>query len=427
MSLKFYVENGSFHLRNLGDVAMLERTLSEIRRTHPDSIRFVPTSDPGRLRLIDADAVPVMSHHDPWKSVLRDWQRQKGKKLFSRLMRTSFREANRRRKYVAFLNDIRHLRPEEIIIHVRNPSLRSWLQTVTSCDAIVSCGGGLVNDWFPENGKRILETIGYAQVVGKPTAMFGLGLGPVDTSYLKYLSRRVLPHLTVLSLREPTGIADLFGIFRKTPNHIISGDDAVLITSELSAVRSSIGVSLRGAKHAQLPKGVLTEIGKQVVAIAARENLKVQPLPVYLAESDGDLATFSKCEVPSHVIENDGTHIDQVQQLIECIRNCRVVVTGTYHAAVFALSCGIPVVALASSKYYHRKLGGIMAQFGERTAPLDMGRTDFSERLYSNIHSALNEPQTHRDRRLAAAIAQHERSSRAYSNFFNALSRKYLA
>jgi polysaccharide pyruvyl transferase WcaK-like protein len=41
-----------------------------------------------------------------------------------------------------------------------------------------------------------------------------------------------------------------------------------------------------------------------------------------------------------------------------------VVVAGSYHAAVFALSQGIPVVALVKSPYYVNKMVGLGDQFG---------------------------------------------------------------
>jgi colanic acid/amylovoran biosynthesis protein len=51
--------------------------------------------------------------------------------------------------------------------------------------------------------------------------------------------------------------------------------------------------------------------------------------------------------------------------VIANIRRCRVVVTGSYHAAVFALSNGIPVVCVVGSHYYGTKFYGLVSQFGE--------------------------------------------------------------
>jgi colanic acid/amylovoran biosynthesis protein len=50
--------------------------------------------------------------------------------------------------------------------------------------------------------------------------------------------------------------------------------------------------------------------------------------------------------------------------VVEAVRRCRVVVTGAYHAAVFALSQGIPVVCLSRSEYYDAKFLGLADMFG---------------------------------------------------------------
>jgi polysaccharide pyruvyl transferase WcaK-like protein len=47
------------------------------------------------------------------------------------------------------------------------------------------------------------------------------------------------------------------------------------------------------------------------------------------------------------------------------VSRCRVLVTGAYHLAVFALSQGIPVVALTSTAYYDDKFLGLGAMFGQ--------------------------------------------------------------
>ena len=45
-----------------------------------------------------------------------------------------------------------------------------------------------------------------------------------------------------------------------------------------------------------------------------------------------------------------------IDDVLTAIADCRVVVTGSYHAAVFALSMGVPAVGLAASRYYARQV-----------------------------------------------------------------------
>ena len=46
------------------------------------------------------------------------------------------------------------------------------------------------------------------------------------------------------------------------------------------------------------------------------------------------------------------------------VARCRVVVSGSYHGAVFALARGIPAVGLAATPYYEQKLHGLSAAYG---------------------------------------------------------------
>src|SRR5262249_48275716 len=48
----------------------------------------------------------------------------------------------------------------------------------------------------------------------------------------------------------------------------------------------------------------------------------------------------------------------------DAFRACRVVVTTTYHAAVFALSQGVPAVGMYRSEYQRTKFAGLSDLFG---------------------------------------------------------------
>jgi polysaccharide pyruvyl transferase WcaK-like protein len=63
-------------------------------------------------------------------------------------------------------------------------------------------------------------------------------------------------------------------------------------------------------------------------------------------------------------------------------------VTGAYHAAVFALSQGIPVVALTSSTYYDDKFLGLAGMFGTGLELVRLDDDDLAERLPAAIRAA---------------------------------------
>ena len=69
------------------------------------------------------------------------------------------------------------------------------------------------------------------------------------------------------------------------------------------------------------------------------------------------------------------------QAVIKAAGLCRVVVTGSYHAAVFALSQGIPAIGLSASKYYVSKFSGLQKQFGRGVEHVLLGEADFGDKL----------------------------------------------
>src|SRR5208337_323983 len=76
-----------------------------------------------------------------------------------------------------------------------------------------------------------------------------------------------------------------------------------------------------------------------------------------------------------------GITLDTPLKVIRQVARCRIVVTGAYHAAVFAMSQGIPVVALSASDDYTAKFLGLEDQFGLGCETVFLGASDASERL----------------------------------------------
>jgi polysaccharide pyruvyl transferase WcaK-like protein len=63
-------------------------------------------------------------------------------------------------------------------------------------------------------------------------------------------------------------------------------------------------------------------------------------------------------------------------------------VTGAYHLAVFALSQGIPVVALTSTAYYDDKFLGLGAMFGQGLTLVRLDDPDLEQTLTVAIDQA---------------------------------------
>jgi colanic acid/amylovoran biosynthesis protein len=89
-------------------------------------------------------------------------------------------------------------------------------------------------------------------------------------------------------------------------------------------------------------------------------------------------------------------------ELREQVRRCRTVVTGSYHAAVFALAAGVPVVCLSKSSYYDQKFSGLAALMPAGAVTL-VRLSEGTDGLAPAVASAWELGRAHREAVLACA------------------------
>jgi colanic acid/amylovoran biosynthesis protein len=109
--------------------------------------------------------------------------------------------------------------------------------------------------------------------------------------------------------------------------------------------------------------------------------------------------------------------------VIEQVKRCRVVVTGSYHPAVFALSQGIPVVGLARSEYYLQKFLGLADQFGAGIEIVSSDVEQLPGKLTTAIGSAWRSAETVFPALLDAAWRQIQSGQRYYQRLYQLANR----
>lgn len=127
-----------------------------------------------------------------------------------------------------------------------------FFTAVSEADAVVCTGGGFVNDEFEGHALDTLALLRMAQRMGKPTAMFGQGFGPITSPRLHAATKRVLPRLSYLGLRERFGGEKLLIWVGGAPRRcLITGDDAIELTLQANdkAPRIASGLNVRVAAY----------------------------------------------------------------------------------------------------------------------------------------------------------------------------------
>jgi polysaccharide pyruvyl transferase WcaK-like protein len=237
---------------------------------------------------------------------------------------------------------------------------------VTQADLVLLSGGGFFSDEFAAHAIALLETLALAQQRNIPTAVMSPGFELVEHGELRSLAQRVLPQVGLIGCRErlvAPGVLRSFGVSES--RIVVTGDDAIQSTERPRVNRSieAIGFNLRRAHYSGVDDAAASAVAAAIGRAAAHLGRPICVIPINLDNpSDGNatLDALAHAGVVAHPLPLPRS----LEAVFAALDLCRVLVTGSYHAAVFALARGIPAVTLASSDHYRQKFFGLADQFG---------------------------------------------------------------
>jgi colanic acid/amylovoran biosynthesis protein len=121
---------------------------------------------------------------------------------------------------------------------------------------------------------------------------------------------------------------------------------------------------------------------------------------------------------PDYSAESKDYKIQSLGTILTSIQRCRLVVTGSYHAGVFALAQGVSVVGLAQSEYYVTKFLGLTDQFGAGCEVVLLNEPGWENKLADAMNNSWNLADNVRPRLIEACQRQIELSRMAYARFY---------
>ena len=351
--MRIILDNGAYSLRNMGDVAMLQTSLKRVRAmvreaevmiltTNPDLLpRYCPGAIPLSVESRDSlyrSDLPAQSHWaETWARMKQRWGRVQ-------------------------------------------PNAFPFQQAMGQADAVFLCGGGFLNDINPYQTRPVLRMLRDAALQGKRTAMFSQGLGPLGSPELIMLLRRMCHAGTPIALRENLYGPEILARAHAEPGQFsITGDDAVEMAWEAGPAENpkALGFSVRQVAYSGIESPHLEALALALKDLSRQLSTSIVALPVSFNSHERDhevIAQVIGSQSPRHELESP-------ESLIAEVARCRVLVTGTYHAAVFALARGIPCVCFYVSTYYRSKMEGLAAQFPGGCQVVDLEADQPRERL----------------------------------------------
>ena len=417
---RILIEHSDHWLINMGDLAMMQVTLSRVRKLWPTARIGVMTEAPHLLRAYFPDAEPISpAGRRPWGAprlldrvaeragptrvgplavgwiTLRAWLSHKvrraasqGRELVAGLSTRSGsgwtdRAAGPGRRAGPALH------ADTAPASAPRPAANTP-SAVQSCSFVLAMGGGYITDADQTQSERVLGLLQHARSLGIPTAMVGQGLGPADEPWLQSLLAAVLPGVGFIGLREGRRGPDILRRAGVSPTRFeVTGDDAIELAYSVrtDTMGSDIGICLRTSGYSPVSHTARAALARTVQASAYEFHAGLVPVLISEYRSEDRHSTLPLLDGSPAARRSLG-RFARPEDVARQVGTCRVLVTGAYHAAVFALGQGIPVIALSTSRYYEDKFLGLADMFGTGLELLDTETEGLQDRLSTAVRGA---------------------------------------
>ncbi len=331
---------------------------------------------------------------------------------------------------------LRHWRPEMVgnikrkrarLTGRQDDHLDSFLAAVQAADIVVVAGMGGITDVFEDYAFQLLDTLHLAQRLGKTTAMFGQGMGPIHNPKLQARAREVLRGVNLIALREDRAggpLLDSLGVSRDRV--LTTGDDAIekAFDQHTDLLGDGLGINVRSSTYSGIDPSFLEPLGSTLIHAARACGVPIVAVPTSRHPSEKDGSTLRQLFHGTDSLADYGESLDTPRKVIQRIQRCRVVVTASYHAAVFALSQGTPVICLENSAYYADKFRGLAAQFGGGVEVISLKEQQLGATLRDSILRAWESAEGLRPLLLASAKKQIDLGRAAYQRLHDMVCQK---
>ena len=408
--MRVLIENGGYEFLNHGDTAMLQVAVRRLQRRWPHAKVQVLTSDPDRLTRFCPGTTPVLVFG-------RDLFFGSGTMIgrFHRLFPKI--ESLVRTTAPRFASTLIQARRRDIPADAAD-AVERYVEAVQGADLVIASGGGYLTDAFPYMTAGVMNTLSFAATLGKPTALLGQGIGPLQDAALRCQVGSALPQIRFISLREALVNLPLLTSLGYPPERmLVTGDDAIetAYAHRPEGMGCGIGISLRLTPYSGIGDDVVRIVREALHQTADARGARLVAAPISFHDDGEDARAIRRILEGVNATSDGGAGLGDPEAVMREVSHCRTVVTGSYHAAVFALSQGIPVVAVAKSAYYAAKFGGLAAQFGTGCEVVLLTEPDWGRTFNDAVAGAWESAPVVRDVLLRSAEQQIALSQEAHA------------
>jgi polysaccharide pyruvyl transferase WcaK-like protein len=423
LSMKILVTSGlgsGIHaFGNMGDVAMLQSCLARLALLWPSAALTVLVDVPQDLSRFCPDASPLPTIG---RNLLLGEDLLLGR--FDRNIPKWFRRLAIKAKKGIGLHSPTVLKwfiTARLYIRNRHDEINAisaFYDTLSETDLLIVSGAGGFSYSCRSWNMETLDTVEAAITRGIPVIMFGQQFGPLTDPVVLTRAKSLLPKVNLITLRGNPGARPLLESFGVLPSRVIvTGDEAIEMAYQARPANPGphLGVNFRLAGSAETDLNDLEQLRSILHKFARDHHASLIPVPTSVDSHTCDQRPVASILQGFDDQSDGGGHLASPLEIMKQIGRCKVLVTCAYHAAVFALSQGIPVVALAKSPYYVEKFLGLKDMFGVGIDIVFLNRVNAMNSLGCVIDRAWESAPTVRIPLQNAALRQIELSWGAYN------------
>jgi polysaccharide pyruvyl transferase WcaK-like protein len=431
--MRIIIDQVVYDMRNKGNVALLQVALERIHNFWPEASLEVLTLSPHLLKLYWPAAQPV----EP--DGLSDWQMNRGRnellhkivpksiwRLMFELREEVWRHRSPRSPNLVFSNQSivnskyskYELADEET--DEKKP-YKKYSVLVDSADLFIVSGAQHMSDAVYTPAIKALDRLEAAIKQDIPTAMVSQGIGPIKEPTLTARAKYVLPKVNMIFVRDNTYSPQLLTSLGVDSSHIyMTGDDAIEMAYEarINQIGNGIGVGWRVAPYTEVDDHHLEIVHMVLTQLTQKYHAKLIAVPISHSAHELDDQFIQQLILKRSEPWHWQTRFDTPIEIIRRVGKCRLVVTGTFHAAVFALAQGIPAIGLAKSEMYLEKFVGLKAQFGLGIQIINLDDNQLHESLETAIIAAWDSAEQIKPQLLETARIQIQRAHSAYRQLY---------
>ena len=415
------LNEGAAEYQNVGDVSMLQVAVARLKKLWPTAAIDVLTDSPEDLRKCCPGARPLpRAAREPWIGSRDGLHSFLFTRLFASLPGSVAGALNRAAtalevKAPSLLRWIIRLRPlfgDQGAAY--KDGLIGFLDAMEGAALFVVCGAG----GFADDSRRwnwlTLHTAEAFMRHGTPVVMFGQGMGPLSDPEVLAEARKVLPHVHLVSLRGgQAGVPLLESLGVERSRILMTGDEAVELAYDARPPRlgQGLGINLRVASYSGIGRETIGKLRPVLHQFAEQRSAPLLAIPIAFHQWADDPAIIRELLADA---SDAGASLTTPLEVVRQTGRCRLVVTGAYHAAVFALAQGIPAVCLANSPYYVAKFQALRELFGAGCETILLSDRDALQRLPAVMERAWESAEATRRPLQEAALRQIRLSWSAY-------------